>query len=246
MKTAAVLTIGSEVVEGVILNTNAQYICQKLTENGYKPVKVASVDDDEGSIREEVQRLLECCDLLVLCGGLGPTEDDRTREAVAKALSKRLILDEEIKKKIHDKVSRYYTSLPRNLDKQALVIEGAQIIANPVGTAPGQLIDFHGKKIVLLPGPPQEMKPMFDSVLEKLRTEQNFKTIKMLFFAVPESVLDQFITDTSVKSCVRIATQASFSEGVWVRLTAPLDCFVEAQNLAQRIVEKFQRNFIGY
>jgi len=246
LKTAAVLTIGSEVVEGVILNTNAQYICQKLTENGYKPVKVASVDDDEGSIREEVQRLLECCDLLVLCGGLGPTEDDRTREAVAKALSKRLILDEEIKKKIHDKVSRYYTSLPRNLDKQALVIEGAQIIANPVGTAPGQLIDFHGKKIVLLPGPPQEMKPMFDSVLEKLRTEQNFKTIKMLFFAVPESVLDQFITDTSVKSCVRIATQASFSEGVWVRLTAPLDCFVEAQNLAQRIVEKFQRNFIGY
>lgn len=246
MKTAAVLTIGSEIVEGIILNTNAQYVCQKLTENGYKPIKVVSVDDDECSIKEEVQRLLKSCDLLILCGGLGPTEDDKTREAVAKALSKRLILDEQIKKRIYDRVSRYYSSLPRNLERQAFVIEDAQIIPNPVGTAPGQLIDFEGKKIVLLPGPPQEMRPMFDSVLEKLKIEQDVKTIKMLFFAVPESVLDQFITDASVKSCVKIATQASFSEGVWVRLTAPLDCFAEAQNLAQTLVEKFQRNFVGF
>ncbi|WP_288052399.1 CinA family nicotinamide mononucleotide deamidase-related protein [Pseudothermotoga sp.] len=246
LKTAAVLTIGSEIVEGIILNTNAQYICQRLAENGYRVNRVVSVDDEEDSIKGEVQRLLASCDVLVLCGGLGPTEDDKTREAVAKALSRRLILDESIREKIHERVSRYYNNLPRNLDKQAFVIENAQIVPNPVGTAPGQLIDFEGKKIVLLPGPPQEMRPMLDSVLEKLKTEQDFKTIKMLFFAVPESVLDQFMTDTSVKGCVKIATQASFSEGVWVRLTAPLDCFAEAENLAQRLVEKFQRNFVGY
>ncbi|WP_041076760.1 CinA family nicotinamide mononucleotide deamidase-related protein [Thermotoga caldifontis] len=246
MKTAAVLTIGSEIVEGIILNTNAQYICQKLVENGYTVKKVISVDDEEDSIKEEIQRLLKSCDVIVVSGGLGPTEDDRTREAIASSLSRQLIVDEQVKRKIYEKVSRYYSALPKNLERQALVIQGAQIIPNPVGTAPGQLIEFEGKKIVLLPGPPQEMRPMLDSVLEQLKTEQDFKTIKMLFFGVPESVLDQFMTDAAVKSCVKIATQASFGEGVWIRLTAPLDCFDEAQKLSQKLVEKFRLNFIGY
>lgn len=246
MKTACVLTIGSEIVEGIILNTNAQYICQKLVENGYKVNRVISVDDDEDVIREEVQRSLQACDLLVVSGGLGPTEDDKTREAVAKALSRRLIMDEQIKEKIYERVSRYYSSPPKNLEKQALVVENAQIVPNPVGTAPGQLIEHEGKKILLLPGPPQEMRPMLDSVIEKVKAEKDFKTIKMLFFGIPESLLDQFIADSGVKGCVKIATQASFSEGVWVRLTASLDCFDEAQILAQRLVERYHVNFIGY
>lgn len=221
-------------------------MCQRLIEKGFKVREVVSIDDDEELIKNEVQRLMKDCDLLVVSGGLGPTEDDKTREAVARALSRKLLLDEQIKKKIFEKVSRYYSNLPANLERQAFVIEGAQIIPNPVGTAPGQLIELEDKKIVLLPGPPQELKPMFESVIESLRTEQDFKTIKMLFFAVPEAVLDQFMSDSKVRECVKIATQASFGEGVWIRLTAPLDCLEEAKNLAERLINRFKRNFIGY
>lgn len=208
--------------------------------------EITCVDDDEELIKNEVQRLLKNYDLLVMSGGLGPTEDDKTREAVAKALSRKLILDEQIKRNIFERVSRYYSNLPGNLEKQALVIEGAQIVPNPVGTAPGQMIDVEGKKIILLPGPPQELKPMFENVISSLKIEQDFATIKMLFFAVPEAVLDQFMSDIKVKECVKIATQASFGEGVWIRLTAPLNCFQEAKNLSDKLIDKFKRNFIGY
>ncbi|MEN3007807.1 competence/damage-inducible protein A [Pseudothermotoga sp.] len=240
------ITVGSEIVEGIILNTNAQYICQRLVENGFMVKEIACVDDDEELIKNEVQRLLKNYDLLVMSGGLGPTEDDKTREAVAKALSRKLILDEQIKRSIFERVSRYYSNLPSNLEKQALVIEGAQIVPNPVGTAPGQMIDVEGKKIILLPGPPQELKPMFENVISSLKIEQDFTTIKMLFFGVPEAVLDQFMSDTKVKECVKIATQASFGEGVWIRLTAPLNCFQEAKDLSDKLIDKFKRNFIGY
>lgn len=146
MKKAAIITVGSELLEGLILNRNAQFLCQELKNLGYRVIKVSTVGDHLEDIAEEVRSLLPEVHLLILTGGLGPTKDDLTREAVAKALNRKLLLDYNLKTKIEEKVKKYHSKIPSNIEKQALVIEGAKVIDNPVGSAPGQLLEVDGKR----------------------------------------------------------------------------------------------------
>ena len=182
MKKAVIITIGSELLRGIILDRNSKYLCDQLKKLGYDVVKTVSVGDDVDSIVREVRRAIEEADLVVTSGGLGPTEDDKTREGVAVALNKKLIMDHDLKSKIEKRVREFYSGkIPENISKQAEVIEGAEVLENAVGSAPGQLVRIGNKVVLILPGPPRELIPMFEAVKEKLRTKNAFYESCLLY-----------------------------------------------------------------
>ncbi len=246
MSKAVVISTGSELVEGRIVNTNAKYICEKLTERGFVIKKVLSVDDDLELICSIVKEELKENDLLIITGGLGPTEDDKTREAVAKALDRSLYTDENIAQAIIERVKRYYPKLPGSITKQAQIIEGARIIPNKVGTAPGQLIVLEDKKLVILPGPPQELIPMFTMILPDLLPKERLFSIVISFFGIPESVIDDKISQLKPDERIKVATQASYESGVKVRLIAEETLQEKVEDFSKKLVNELQNGFVGY
>ncbi|WP_041083241.1 competence/damage-inducible protein A [Thermotoga profunda] len=246
MKSASIITIGSEIVEGIILNTNAKYLSEKLTQSGLKVKRHLSVDDNLDDIVEAIKLSMRDCDMIILSGGLGPTEDDKTREAVAIALGRKLVLNEKLRDSIKTRLSQYHKYIAANNDRQAMIIEGATIIPNKVGSAPGQLINHEGKILILLPGPPQELIPMFESVLVDLKIDKEFTTISMLFFAIAESTLDEMIVNLSPDPAIKIATQASYADGIRVRFTCAVQDYEKANELAAKLIDKIKDHFIGF
>jgi nicotinamide-nucleotide amidase len=127
------------------------------------------VGDDDARLEEAIRDALKRSGVVVLTGGLGPTEDDITRKITARALGRRLALDDRVLEEIRERFMRWGRKMPEINARQAMVIEGASVLDNPNGSAPGMLIEHEGRMVVLLPGPPREMKPMFEQlVLPKL------------------------------------------------------------------------------
>ncbi len=246
MKVASIITVGSEIVEGIIVNTNAKFLSERLTEIGVKVKKIIAVDDNLDDIVEAINQVVNISDIVVLSGGLGPTEDDKTREAVATALGRRLVLDEALKDSIRKRLSKYHKYVAANNDRQAMIIDGAKVIANEVGSAPGQMINHDGKVIILLPGPPQELVPMFEKVLNQLKFDQEFTTLSLLFFGIPEAVLDEKIVNFSPDPSIKIATQASYGDGIRVRFTCPRQDRRKIEELATKLVSETKEHFIGF
>lgn len=246
MKFASVITVGSEIVEGIILNTNAKFLSEKLTELGLRVKRNISIDDDLNDIVQAIKQSMDDSDIIVLSGGLGPTEDDKTREAVAFALGRRLVLDETLRDSIRTRLAKYHKYVFANNDRQAMLVDGATIIPNEVGSAPGQMINHHGKIIILLPGPPQELKPMFETVLGNLRSDQYLVTVSMLFFAIAESALDEMIVKLLPDPMIKIATQASYGDGIRVRFTCPKQDREKIDELVTKLIEKTKEHFIGF
>ena len=222
MKSACILTIGSEIVEGVISNENSRYLSRRLLELGYYIKRIVSVDDVLEDLISEVSNSLKECDLLITTGGLGPTEDDLTREAVSSATGVPLVFDEDLYERISERVKDFAGKVVESIRKEAMVLKGAKVIWNDVGSAPGQLLEIGGKTILLLPGPPIEMKNVFEKVAEELRAGEGFIIKTLKFFGVRESVLEDELKDVIYSNPdVKVATQASYTEGVWIRFKAP-------------------------
>ena len=169
-----IIAVGSEMLTPWRQDTNSLYLTEKLNEIGvtvaFKTIVGDRLKDLVGAIRTALARI----DILVIMGGLGPTEDDLTREAVAEALSITLRRDAAQVAALHARAATWRIAMPQNNLKQADVLEGATVLTNPNGSAPGQWLDaaFDGyrKLILLLPGPPNECKPLFDSeCLPRLR-----------------------------------------------------------------------------
>lgn len=157
----AVLSIGDELLKGFTVNTNLSHLGQALLEVGVMPFEAITIPDERPVIVEHIRRLLPLADHLILTGGLGPTADDLTREAVADALDLPLVRDPEIATFLQERwFSRFGGEVPLSNLKQADCIQGAVMLENPNGTAPGQCVEVNGKTLWLLPGPPSEMLPM--------------------------------------------------------------------------------------
>lgn len=246
MKKAAIITIGSELLEGLILNRNAQFLCQELKNLGYRVVKVSTVGDDLNSISEEVKALLPKVDLLILTGGLGPTQDDLTRDAVAKALNRSLKLDEELLSKIKEKIRKYHSEIPLNIERQALVIDGAEVLDNLVGSAPGQLLTVDGKILILLPGPPRELIPMFNALKDRLRTPDAMYQVVLKYYSIPEAILEDLLKDILYsQNIVEVATMADHVEGVRLRLTANIENKEYLDEMVKKILDKTGEHLYG-
>lgn len=160
---AEILAVGTEILLGDIVNTNAQYIARRLADLGINLYHQSVVGDNPERLLEEYRLGFNRAELIIATGGLGPTKDDLTKEIAAEFFNRKLILHEESLKKIEE----YFANIGRTLNegnrKQAYFPEGCTIIPNKWGTAPGCIIGDKGRILVLLPGPPREMVPMFEA-----------------------------------------------------------------------------------
>jgi len=161
--TAEIIAIGSELLAPDRADTNSLWLTEKLNQLGIEVKLKTIVGDDDARLEEAIRDAVRRSKVVITTGGLGPTEDDITRKITARALGRRLLLDENVLAEIKQRFQGFGVAMPERNSRQAMVIEDADVLPNPNGTAPGMFIDHEGTAIVLLPGPPREMKPMFEN-----------------------------------------------------------------------------------
>ena len=192
MKTA-ILTVGTEILFGQIVNTNAAFLSQQLNNLGYDVMYHYTVGDNPERLEELIHLAFRDCDLILTTGGLGPTQDDLTKETIAKSMDDVVVENSQCREALrgyYEKVGRPMT--PNNL-KQAYMPSRAKVLPNDAGTAPGFLLEYHGKTIIAMPGPPREMTRMFDlqvrPILEKKQDSViHYRIIRL--FGIGESKLE--------------------------------------------------------
>lgn len=165
-RSAEVIAVGSELLGAARLDTNSLFISELLSSIGILLRAKTVVGDDRDAIAEHCGGALSRADVVILTGGLGPTDDDLTRDAVARVTGRALDEDPDIVRHIEARFARRGLPMPEVNRRQALVLRGATVLANPNGTAPGQWLEHGGKMLVLLPGPPREMRPMLTALAE--------------------------------------------------------------------------------
>lgn len=161
--TAEIIAIGSEMLAPDRTDTNSLWLTAKLNSIGIEVKQKTIVGDDDSRLEEAVRDAMKRSNVILTTGGLGPTEDDITRKVAARALGRRLLLDENVLEEIRSRFLSFGRSMPERNSRQAMVIDGAEVLANPNGTAPGMFIEHQGVSVALLPGPPREMRPMFEN-----------------------------------------------------------------------------------
>ncbi|HMB91724.1 MAG TPA: competence/damage-inducible protein A [Rhodothermales bacterium] len=223
---ATILTIGDELLIGQVVNTNASWLGEQVSLLGIDVAQIIMLGDDDEAIHDALARSHETTDLIILTGGLGPTHDDLTVEAVAHFFSASLHTDQAILDKITARFERRNRTMPEANRKLALVPEGFEVLANTVGTAPG-LWFANGDEhiVVILPGVPREMKAIFEQgVVPRLRQRKGLRAIRhrtLLTTGIGESNLQEKIGDLSemLGPSLRLAYLPS-TRGVRLRLTA--------------------------
>jgi PncC family amidohydrolase len=165
LHTAQVIAVGSELLGSTRVDTNSLFLSECLASLGIELRSKVVVGDNRRALTDYVRRALERVDLVILTGGLGPTDDDVTREAVADALAVGLVEDPAIVAHIAQRFARRGLQMPDVNRRQALVLDGGAVLANPNGTAPGQMFEREGKLVLLFPGPPRELKPMMETIM---------------------------------------------------------------------------------
>jgi len=240
---AEIIAIGTEILLGDIINSNAQYLAQELAALGIDMYYQQVVGDNEKRIVHAFDEAYSRSDIIITTGGLGPTDDDLTKEVAAKYFNKQLLEDEESIKKIKGYFKFRERKMTENNLKQGLIPEGSIIINNNNGTAPGVIIEKNNKIMIILPGPPKEMKPMFEETVRLyLQKKSNSvlvsKMIKILGIgesAVAEEVKDLMDAQTN-------PTIAPYAKevGVILRVTAKAETQEEALKLIEPIEEEIK------
>ncbi|HUR51313.1 MAG TPA: CinA family nicotinamide mononucleotide deamidase-related protein [Mycobacteriales bacterium] len=187
----AVVAVGSELLLGDVVNSNAATLGRELAACGVEVVTSVAVADDLERLVEVLRLCLADADVVVLCGGLGPTVDDLTRDAVARACEAPLVRDEGLVAHLAQVLAPYVETVPPDVMRQADVPEGAEVLPNTAGTAPGLWLDKGGKVVVALPGPPRELAAVAPPVWDRLaaRTGRRFTTRQVLVSGLGESVV---------------------------------------------------------
>lgn len=194
---AEMIAVGTEILTGQILNTNAQFLSEKLAEIGVDVYIQTAVGDNEARLLSVLEIARERSELVILTGGLGPTEDDLTKQTVAKFLGKNLVFDAQAQAKLDDFFAQRpdYARTPNN-ERQAQIIQGATPLANETGLAVGGMIEVEGVTYVVLPGPPNELKPMvLNELLPRLMTGAKLYSRVLRFFGIGESQLVTILAD---------------------------------------------------
>lgn len=195
---AEIIAVGSELLTPYRLDTNSLFLTDQLNRLGISVIHKAVVGDGPEEMRSSFQHALARADIVISCGGLGPTDDDRTRQTVAELLGRRLLENEEVLRKLQERFRRFGRAMPEINLRQALVIEGADVLPNPRGTAPGQWIEARGHILVLLPGVPQEMRALMEAEvaprLAKLGNQRRLYTRDLRIVGLFESEVEQRVS----------------------------------------------------
>ena len=195
---AEIIAIGSELLTPYRLDTNSLFLTDGLNQVGIRVVHKAVVGDSLDDMRASFRQALDRADLIVACGGLGPTDDDRTREAVADLLGRKLELNQGVLRHIQELFRRFGRVMPEINRRQAMVPEGATVIPNPRGSAPGLWIEASGHILILLPGVPSELRAMFEQEvrprLTRLGHDERLFTRDLRITGLPESEVEQRVS----------------------------------------------------
>ncbi|HEL9636764.1 TPA: competence/damage-inducible protein A [Streptococcus suis] len=195
---AELIAVGTEILTGQIINTNAQFLSEKCAELGIDVYFHTAVGDNENRLLSVLEVASQRSDLVILCGGLGPTEDDLTKQTLAIFLGRNLVFDELAMAKL----DRFFASRPGrvrtpNNERQAQIVEGSQALQNPAGLAVGGMVEQDGVTYIVLPGPPSELKAMFSESLLPLlsQSQQQLYSRVLRFFGIGESQLVTVLAD---------------------------------------------------
>lgn len=241
---AEIIAVGSELLTHDRIDTNSLFLTDQLNAIGIEVRRKLIVGDDRPRLESAIRDAVTSMNVVILTGGLGPTEDDLTREAVAVALNRQLIFSEEIMAWIEERFRRINRKMADNNRRQAYLIQDAEPLPNPRGTACGQYLVHHGRAIILLPGPPHELKPLFTTEciprLQKLLPAQVIRTRYYRVAGMGESDLDQLISPVYTKVQNPATTILSGPGDIQVHLRARAGTHEEAESLLLEIAPKIE------
>lgn len=241
---AEIITVGTELLIGSILNTNAKFLSERLIDLGVDVVRQVSVADDMNSIIKELNISMNEADLIFLCGGLGPTNDDLTREALAKFLNKKIYIDKDAKEKLVLRFEKINKKMTDNNIKQVSLIEGSKKLDNNWGLALGEVNDYNGKKIFLFPGPPKEFEPMVDAYLaQNIHENQKIIVRSLNVIGLGESLTEDRIRKLNLENkYISINTFAHFTQ-TEIKLIAKGEDYEYISNIMSNSIEKLYDEF---
>jgi nicotinamide-nucleotide amidase len=228
---AEIIAVGSELLTPQRMDTNSLFLTDQLNGLGVEVVTKSVIGDDLDRLADGIRRAVSRSQIVVLCGGLGPTEDDLTRDAVAAALDRKLVYHPEITAVLVERFAQLKRKMVDVNKRQAFIVEGADILPHDRGTAPGQWIDDSDSHIILLPGPPHEMKAMFTRQclprLTRIVPRQVISSLVLRVAGMPESDLDQLIAPVYKKYANPATTILAAAGDIQIHLRAR--CATEAE-----------------
>lgn len=240
------ISVGTEILLGNIVNTNAAYLAERCALLGLSCYYQTVVGDNEERLMEAMKTALGRADVIILSGGLGPTQDDLTKETAARVLGRKLVVDEHSRERVLEFFKNRGLEITENNWKQAMIPEGAEAVDNDNGTAPGIVMQADGKHIILLPGPPNELVPMFEKeiapYLKGLEPGTIYsQTVKIcnLGESKAETLVADMIADQSNPT---IAPYAKTGE-VHFRVTAKAEEEKAARKLVKPVVKELKSRF---
>lgn len=244
-----ILSIGTEILLGDILNTNAQYLSRRLADLGISVFFHTTVGDNPKRLKDALQIAFSRSDMVIATGGLGPTTDDLTKEVSAEYFGRKLILHEESFQRIKSFFEKRGLPLTEGNIKQAYIIEGSKVIPNDWGTAPGIILEENNKVLILLPGPPREMIPMFENYVVPYLTSFSSGVIYSRILRVcgiGESFMEEKVKDLILNSTnPTIAPYAKEGEAI-LRITAKAESKDKAEQMIEGVVKKIRERLGDY
>jgi nicotinamide-nucleotide amidase len=236
---AEIIAVGSEMLTPERVDTNSLYLTAELNNLGIELRTKCVIGDDRNRLAEAIRLAVSRHEVLILSGGLGPTEDDVTREAVAQALDRKLIFHADIAAALEERFARAKRKMAEVNKRQAFVIDGAAVLPNDRGTAPGQWVEESGAVIMLLPGPPHELKAMFERQclprLCRIAPKQAIRTAFLRITGMAESDLDALISPVYAKYENPATTILAANGDLQVHLRARCSSAAEADALLAEV-----------
>lgn len=242
MLNAEIIAIGSEMLTPFRVDTNSLWLTERLNALGIEVRLKTVVGDDEGRLEETVRDALRRSEIVISTGGLGPTEDDITRKIFARVLKRQMVLHDDILERIRERFVKRGVPMPEINARQALIMDGATILQNSNGTAPGMLLTEGKSTVVLLPGPPREMRPMFLNGVEPVLRERAGEVLilrrKLSIFGLTESRTDELASPIYLRYA-NPTTTILFKDGqIELHLTAQVRSEAEGERLLDEVTGK--------
>lgn len=241
---AEILCVGTELLMGQVLNTNARFLSRRLSALGISQYHQTVVGDNADRLEKAYRLALSRADVVITSGGLGPTVDDITKRVAAKVAGRELVLRPEAEAMVRERFAQYHRGMTLNNMSQAMFTPDTIVLLNPNGTAPGAIVPMWDNKVVIhLPGPPVELEPMFLQQVEPWLRERSGRVLVSRYlriFGMGESAVDHLLRDLEEQGNPSLSPYCSLGE-VQLRATASADTREEAETLLQPLVEEVCR-----
>ncbi|HZJ87162.1 MAG TPA: CinA family nicotinamide mononucleotide deamidase-related protein, partial [Erysipelothrix sp.] len=244
-----IISVGTEILIGDIVDTNSEYISKRLAELGVNCYYHTTVGDNVNRLTDTFRTALERSNVIIFTGGLGPTYDDMTKEIVADTLGLEMVYDQESYQRIQEIFKKSSRKLTDNNRKQAFIPKRAKVLTNYEGTAPGILIEHEDKVVILLPGPPHELKEMFENwVIPYFHqlTDQIILSHRVYLFGIGESYIEEILREDMVQYTNPTIAPYAYKGNIYLRITASAKTEEEANALIKPVIKHVKAIFKDY